>query len=92
MENPNSLKRAVMVAALCATLLVAGCSQRKAYYKLQTQFPDSQITNVPGEDYQWLIQRPDGSLWYVEFFGFSSTEEVLPIRLFDSRQDEGLEP
>ena len=75
----KSIKFAILIALTSATFLLSGCDQGSDVYRLNAirkRFPDSEIVNVPGDPYKFIIRKPDGSIWYAYCVGMSKESYV----------------
>ena len=57
------MKKRILLWVLILTLV--GCSTTYRMEGVQAEFPDSEISFVPTHDHDFLVRKPDGSVWYV---------------------------
>ncbi len=52
---------------LCCVLLVllTGCSDNYRMEKVTETFPDSEVAFTPTKASDFIVRKPDGSIWYV---------------------------
>lgn len=77
--------------------LLASCSVQPSEHErvVQDAYPEAEVTNVPGNLYQFIIRNPDGSVYWVNTSSrvqYGSAESIAliksTVRVFDANSLE----
>ena len=74
----------VAVAALALFALHAcgdGYNPAKVRMAANNEFPGSELQPLPGQQYQYVVRKPDGSIWLAQYMG-SDTKSTAVVQLF----------
>jgi hypothetical protein len=58
------MKKLALLTILISSIALSGCSEARGRANVMAKFPGAEVTQVPGQDYAWLIRQQDGSVWY----------------------------
>lgn len=54
-----------LILTVCFIGLLSACSQNYRMENVNEAFPDSEVAFTPRHDTDFLVRKPDGSIWYV---------------------------
>ena len=84
MHNGGLMKKLfiLLLALLCS------CSENGARRNIQRYYPGSAVEKIPDSEYDWLILKPNGTLWYLHEDGSSIVGTTNAVQLFVGRTIE----
>jgi len=70
------------IVSILAIVLLAGCSDARGLQNVRKKYPDSEIVVIPDNNYNFIIRKPDCSVWYSYSTGSSDAtiDDVELIR------------
>ena len=76
----RSLKLSVLALVAGSALWLSGCSDARGRASVMMKFPDCEVAMVPDRSGEWIIRKPDGSVWYAIAEG---ANEADPKRVYN---------
>lgn len=58
-----------LLITCCLAALLVGCDATSGFNQVRKSFPDSEVQQVPGCPYYYLVRDTNGAVWYVKSDG-----------------------
>jgi hypothetical protein len=68
--------------------LLCSCSEQGARKNIQRNYPGSAVEKIPDSEYNWLILKPNGTVWYLHEDGGNYFGNTNAVQLFVGRTIE----
>ena len=69
---------------ILSTLLLIGCSKVDSLKRVQTQYPNCEVRQLPIDGWHYIVRDEGGSVWYVKdspFWSGMTNTNATPYKL-----------
>lgn len=66
------MKRLFLPIILAVFFIIVGCSAPQARQNVMSKYPGCAVAAIPGSSIEYIVRKPDGSVWYCYSNGVNS--------------------